>query len=241
MATFDGAIKTKTRVNLAKDAFNPGMGSLVGSSFKEDAKIMGTRNELVMGDITLKDMANVTRLIMGNDTTTIMGNKAHTTMGTSNKTIFGVYTKVMMAVYNRNVMSAEMKLTIGPTTKTILGPVTCLNPTVSMFNSGDWFETKLTKGGAYLFRTTNVAADVAIRGTNTQMTVFETLSKGIQTKVDGLKNAAVPGLKNKMVAVAIAIEAARSDINGIHPDVRAVRPAIGCELNVPPDTIPGLQ
>jgi hypothetical protein len=217
------------------------MGSLVGSAFTEDAKILGTRNELVTGNITLKFMANVTKMVMANCTATVMGNKTHTTMGTSNKTITGVYTKVMMAVYNRQVMASEMKLTVGPTIKTILGPVTCLNPTVSMFNSGDWFETKKAKGCAYIFRTTNVGIDVAIRGTNTQVAIFETLSKAIQTKVDGLKNAAVPGLKNKMVALAIAIEAVRSDINGIHPDVRGVRPAIGCELNVPPDTIPGLQ
>ncbi|MBY0508014.1 MAG: hypothetical protein K2X03_29145 [Bryobacteraceae bacterium] len=241
MSTFDGATGISTRVDISGDAFTPNMGSLVGSSFKEDTKIMGTRNEMVLGDITLKFMANVTKLVFGNCTATVMGNKSHTTMGTSMKTIMGVYTKMMMSVYNRQVMSSEMKLTIGPTLKTILGPVTCLNPTVSMFNSGDWFETKWTKGAAYLFRTTNVGADVAIRGTNTQVALFEVLSKGIQSKVDGLKNATVAGLKNGLVACCIAVEAVRSDINGIHPDVRGVRPAIGCELNVPPDTIPGLQ
>ena len=233
MGTFDGQIKTPTRVGLDRDAFHPSMGSLVDSSFAEEMKVIGTRNVFVTGNTTLKAMANVTASIMGNKTDTIMG--------ISTKTISGAYTKVMKSNYNRQVMASEMTLTIGPTLKTMMGPVTYSNPTQTNSDSGDWFETRWRKGLACLFRTTNIGLDVTLRVTSTQLTIFKSQCDAIDVALDGLKNAFVASIRNDAAAICIATHLACANIRGIHTDVRGVRAGGGCEMSTPPTSLPGVQ
>ncbi len=225
MGTFDGAIQTKTRVALDGDAFQPEMGSLVGSVFKEEAKVLGTRNELVTGDTTLNFLTNVMTLVNGNN--------VHTTGGTSNKTIIGIYTKVTQSVYNRQVMAVEMKLTVGATIKTTLGPVVVSCATQSAETSPQRFKCDWWKGDALGVRFALVGSDTAIRGYNLQMNIGSAVANATETKVITVKNT-VNLIRSAVVSTAINLAVARTDISGINPEVRGVRPSIGWESNMPP-------
>ena len=113
MATFDGAVKTKTRVRLDKDKFQPGMGVLGAASETEQALIHGNHKEQVFGthnrfvdkttDIVLKGAVKVTMLntlnwtVMGN---TIIGYQANLTVfvaGTTMQTFVGNVTNSYLA------------------------------------------------------------------------------------------------------------------------------------------------
>lgn len=225
MGTFDGAIQTKTRVALDGDAFQPEMGSLVGSVFKEDAKVLGTRNELVTGDTTLNFLTNVVTMVNGNN--------AHTTGGTSNKTIIGIYTKVTMSVYNRQVMAVEMKLTVGATIKTTLGPVVVSCATQSTDTSPEWFDNKWAQVNLYGTQLTMAGLDTTIAAYSLQMSIGSAEAKATKTKVITVENT-LNFIRSAVVATAMNIAVARTDISGINPEVRGVRPSIGWESNMPP-------
>lgn len=233
MPVFDGKVKTQTRVGIAGDRFSPAMGLLVGSSFKEDVFNHGTLNQLVTGDITRTYAANEVIKIAGNQNQIIAGNQM--------EIIAGVTTRVHTGLLMQTMVGGEMTVCVGPYNRTDVASVTWLCPTATMINSGDLFETKIQKCGAYAFRFTGIGADVTIRMSKTDISVNATDVKAIETKLKTLQNKLLAGLKNRAAALCIAIEAARSDIKGIHPEVRAARPAVGIELSVPPDTLPGIQ
>lgn len=241
MATFDGSVKTRTRVALDGDSFTPAMGALVGSGNQEDVLNHGTLNQNVTGNVTRIFMADETIETLGSQTETINGSRTATILGQETETLVGGRSTTIVGMLTENFVSGQMTVCLGPYNRTDVASVCWLCPSSTQINSGDWFECKATKGGAYLFRTTSVAYDVATRFAKTDICLNDFKLWGIQTKLQTLQSKMLAGLKNAVVMTTMAIEAARADINGIHPEVRAVRTSVGCEIAAPPTSMPGAQ
>jgi hypothetical protein len=105
----------------------------------------------------------------------------------------------------------------------------------------EWFESKWYQCSAIFSNFTALGIDLALKHHNIDFTIHNVNTEGICTKIKNLENALVTGLKNTAKAALIAVAMARSDINGIHPEVRAARPAVGVETSAPPSSLPGAQ
>lgn len=241
MKVFDGTNKTPTRIDLSGDSFSPNMGVLVGSSNTEDVMNHGTLNQLVQGNVTRTFMANETITLMGNQTDTIMGNQTFTLMGNHTGTIMGTCTTTIIGMLSETLVAGQMTLCAGPHVRTDVASSVWMCPGGTFINSGDLYETKLTNCAAYLFQQQNVATAVDVFGLKSEVVVAKNKSEAIQTKLQNLSNKMVAGLRNTAQATCIAIHLMRSDMTGAHPEVRAVRPAVGCEISAPPSSIPGVQ
>jgi len=241
MAVFDGKIKVPTRIRLEGDNFAPRMGALVGSSNTEDVLNHGTLNQVVQGNVTRTFLGNETITLMGNQTWTIMGNQTFFLMGNHTGTINGNCTKTILGMLVETLVAGQNTLCVGPYNRTDIAPSTWLCPSSSQFNSGSWMESKLHKISCVPLRLTFLGIDTTVRQTNIDITINKVKTDSICTKIRNLENAAVAGLKNTGKALMIAVEMARSDINGIHPEVRAARPAVGVEISAPPSSLPGAQ
>ncbi|MGB9610046.1 MAG: hypothetical protein ACPL7M_03665 [Bryobacteraceae bacterium] len=241
MKVFDGTNKTPTRIDLSGDSFSPNMGALVGSSNTEDVMNHGTLNQLVQGNVTRTFMANETITLMGNQTETIMGNQTFTLMGSHTGTIMGTCTTTIIGMLSETLVAGQMTLCVGPHTRTDVASSVWMCPGGTFINSGDLYETKLTNCAAYLFQQQNVATAVDVFGLKSEVVVAKNKSEAIQTKLQNLSNKMVASLRNTAQATCIAIHLMRSDMTGAHPEVRAVRPAVGCEISAPPSSLPGVQ
>jgi hypothetical protein len=132
MPAFDGSIKTKTRVPLDKDAFSPGMGSLVGSGVTEQAKIHGNQKVEVFGtvdwhftgatkwqmDATFKiQVEGAVNQDYNNDYTyNILGKTDGTHVSSSHY--------LYVSPRSDNMMSSHTTMNIGPKTSTFVAPLT---------------------------------------------------------------------------------------------------------------------
>jgi hypothetical protein len=240
MPVFDGSIKTKTRVRLDHDAFTPKMGALTGSGFKEDALIHGTRNEVVDGDITLLYKANVKRTIVADLTATTNGNVTRLTAGTTTENLVGNVTRLLNANHTQSVLGNEVVLNVGTTLHTRIGAVTELNPTATMRNSGDHYETKIFKGQNYAIRNTNIAVDIATRLENFQIGLHTTNLIQFQTRME-VTEAAVK-LVNLIAGVNLT-DLKASQLRAIAADgmMAAGKLLVGPRVQAPPESLPGIE
>ncbi len=239
MALFDGRVKVGTRISLEGDDFAPNMGALVGSSFKEDVLNHGTLNQVVQGNVTRMFLANETISLTGNQTVTIMGNQNFTLMGNMTLTIMGTCTKSITGMLSETLVAGQNTLCIGPYNRTDIAPCTWLCPSSSQLNSGSWMESKLHKISCVPVRLNVLGFDTTLRQTNIDVTISKVQTESLCTKIKNLENKAIAGLKNTTAAVCIATAMARSDIKGIHPEVRGVQASVGIETQAPPTTMPG--
>lgn len=241
MPVFDGQNKVPTRRNLAGDSFSPNMGSLTGSGYTEDTKINGTLNQLVTGEITRFFVSKEWVTITADRNESIAGTWYHTVQTETVMVCIGSTTVTRLGQLTQVYVTGENTLCVGPFNRTDVASCTWLCPTSTQINSGDLFETKINKSGAYAFRLTMVGIDTTVRMAKTDMSVNTVNTKPIETRLQNLQSHLLGGLKTAATAAAIAVEMARSDINGIHPEVRALRPAVGVEVSAPPTSLPGVQ
>lgn len=241
MSVFDGKVKVGTRISLEGDDFAPQMGALVGSSYTEDVMNHGTLNQLVQG--------NVTRLFCVNEDVTVTANQS-LKVGVNRSAAIGVndsltvganLTEMVGGMVNQTFGGGQMTTCAGPHMRTDVSSSVWMCPGGTFINSGNLYETKLTNCAFYLFQQQNVATAVDVFGLKSEVVVAKNKSEAIQTKLQNLSNKMVAGLRNTAQATCIAIHLMRSDMTGAHPEVRAVRPAVGCEISAPPSSIPGVQ
>lgn len=232
MATFDGAIKTRTRVPLDKDSFQPGMGSLVGSAFTEDAKILGKRNELVTGNITLKFMANEDIHLQGNQTEMIIGNRNLQIVGKESETVISGRTTMIVGQLTETYIAGQMTTCIGPYNRTDVAPVTWLCPTQTMINSGDLYECKIFDGAITAIAQQNTGIKIETTGQATAFTIHKMEATSFQTEVEMIHGMATittneaNGLNNLLSGMI-------NNASGTTARLRALDAGVGPEVSPP--------
>ena len=232
MATFNGNVKTKTRVPLDQDKFSPNMGSLVGSGNQEDTFIHGKLNQKVTADITRMFLANESIVTIGNQDEKIMGNRTMMMLGNETETIIAGRKSTVVGMVTESYIAGQMTSCIGPYNRTDVAPVTWLCPTSSQINSGDLYECKWFKGGAYLLRNTNVAVDVSMRGTNTQFHIHQLSASQFETKL-GVADTHACVTMNNIGGLSNFVGALRNHMNGTIAAIRMAEAQVGPEVSPP--------
>jgi len=241
MSLFDGRIKTGTRIDLDGDDFSPNMGALVGSSHKEDVLNHGTLNQVVQGNVTRLFCVNETITVNANQTLTVLANRSASILANDSLTVAANLTETVGGMVTQTYGGGQMTTCAGPHVRTDVSGSVWMCPAGTFINSGNLYEAKLTNCAAYAFQQQNVAIAVDVFGLKSEVVVAKNKSEAIQTKLQNLSNKMVAGLRNTAQATCIAIHLMRSDMTGAHPEVRAVRPAVGCEISAPPSSLPGVQ
>lgn len=217
---------------LAGDAFQPDMGSLVGSSFVEDAKIKGTRNELVNGNITLKFMSNEDIMLMGNQTETIMANRTLKIIGSENETVIAGRTTSIIGQLTESYIAGQMTSCIGPYNRTDVAPVTWLCPTQTMINSGDLYECKIFDGAITAIAQQNTGIKIETTGQATAFTIHKMEATSFQTEVEMIHGMATittneaNGLNNLLSGMI-------NNASGTTARLRALDAGVGPEVSPP--------
>jgi hypothetical protein len=242
MPVFDGANKTRTRIDLAGDKFTPGMGSLVGSGEKEEIKVHGTRKLTIDGNEDRTNKANLVHKVKGDHSLTVsqkqnvkvlgdyrffclsngditfVGNKIETDMSNLTVTIYGVETKTQLGGNNNT--------DIGPWSLVAQGFKNLLNPSSWMevkTNSGTLVTSMNVSMGAinlagFIQNTEAYAQQINILGHDTLIKGIDTEAKMLKQRLAGMVNAidglegSVQGLKTQAGAVEGKVKACEAGI-----------------------------
>ncbi len=233
MATFDGSIKTKTRVPLGEDAFQPGMGSLKSaSSSTEVALIKGTRTETihrnwkyeVWADVTGRINGSRTVRILTNDSLTVLGNVSHTTLGT---------TYSFHAQSHQTFNGApKTSFFLGAVTETHCQPRSIIEPTSLYKVLG--FKGEVV---AIMSQTNNVSK-VEFNGIATAISMYKCDLAMLKTDAKALENKACV-LKTEATALKAIAGALKSGVNAARAKVAALGMLIGARLGGPPTSLGG--
>lgn len=232
MSAFDGQIKTKTRVPIDRDSFNPAMGSLVGSSFKEEAKVLGTRNELVTGNITLKFMANEDIMLIGSQTETIMANRTLSITGQEKETVIGGRVTMIVGQLTETYVAGQMTTCIGPYNRTDVAPVTWLCPTQTMINSGDLYECKIFDGAITAIAQQNTGIKIETTGQATAFTIHKMEATSFQTEVEMIHGMATV-TTNEANGLNNLLSGMINNASGTTARLRALDAGVGPEVSPP--------
>lgn len=114
MGSFDGKTKTKTRVDLGKDAWKPQMGALGKSSQTDEALIHGTKKEQI--DMNLISTVTVNRTFQTNV-------NFQCTVGVMRKLQDSMYMHTTNSLYKRDVMGPTLHNRVGPTMIVFVAPL----------------------------------------------------------------------------------------------------------------------
>jgi len=241
MGLFDGRVKVATRISLEGDDFAPGMGALTGSAHKEDVLNHGTLNQVVQGDVTRNFLLNETITVGVNQNLTVCVNRSTTVSVNDSLTVGANLTETVAGMVTQTFGGGQMTTCGGPHVRTDASSSVWMCPGGTFINSGTIYEAKATNCAFYAFQQQNVAVAADVFGLKTEVVVAKNASEALTTKAQNLCNKVVAGLRNTAQATCIAIHLMRSDMTGAHPEVRAVRPAVGCEISAPPSSMPGVQ
>jgi len=241
MAVFDGKIKVGTRISLEGDDFAPEMGALVGSSYTEDVLNHGTLNQVVQGNVTRVFSMNETITVSVNQSVTVGANRSIKIGANDSLSIAANLYEVVGGMVTQTFGGGQMTTCAGPHIRTDLSVSIWMCPSGTYIDSGDLYECKLTNFACYAFQQQNVAVAADLFGLKTEVVVAKNTSEALTTYLQGISNNMVAGLRTAAFATLLAIHLMRSDITGAHPEVRAVRPAVGIEISAPPTSTPGVQ
>lgn len=153
MGVFDGSVQTNTRVRLDRDAFQPDMGTLVGSSWDEDILVHGSRNlmvdedmEIFVGGTTMETYVGaVDRAMFDTITTTVMSDETRTVIGTSTITRTGTTTRTHVDNVVETNLSTRIGNTIGAFMNSIVGPESRTSMAIKNLLNGSgptWIDVK---------------------------------------------------------------------------------------------------
>jgi hypothetical protein len=170
-------------------------------------------------------LANRSATILANDLLNVAANLTETVGGMVTQIYGGGQMITCAGPHMRTDISARIYLCSGGT----------------FINGGPKYEFKPFKGGVYPVSQMNYGLSANLAAVKVDVVIAKNLSTAITTKCQGVVNKLVAGIRNTAQAACIAIHLMRSDMTGAHPEVRAVRPAVGVEISAPPSSIPGVQ
>jgi hypothetical protein len=138
MPTFDGVIKTRTRVAINHDSFQPGMGVLGKASATEEALVHGNQKLKVDKDVTEEITGNYSLKIQKTSKTQVRGDvdvqylgeydlfvNGSTTMlfvGMTGQTYMSLRTERMQGAHNTHNVGPKMSVFIAPLTESHASP-----------------------------------------------------------------------------------------------------------------------
>jgi len=241
MSLFDGKIKTGTRIDLEGDDFSPNMGALVGSSYKEDVLNHGTLNQVVQGNVTRLFCVNETITVSANQTLTVGANRSATIGANDSLTVGANLTETVGAMVTQTYGGGQMTTCAGPHMRTDISARIYLCSGGTFINGGPKYEFKAFKGGVYPVSQMNYGLSANLAAVKVDVVIAKNVSSAITTKCQGVVNKMVAGIRNRVAATALCAQLHFSHISGTQLEARLARPAVGIELNVPADTVPGAQ
>ena len=236
MATFDGSTKTKTRVALGRDAFQPNMGSLVGTEFQVCAKVLGTRDELVHGNITLRFLANEDTFLRGNQTESISGDRVLAIGGSEEERVDGGRTTKVIGQLTETYVAGQLTTCYGPFNRTDVLVTWECSGSMSI-TGGDLYEFKLFDGACTAFSQSNTLAKLDTCGVSTSYTVYGLDVKSYQTEVEmingiaTLKTNEVNGFTNLLSGIIMGASGTTTYLRALESDVGPLLSpplALGC-------------
>lgn len=225
MAIFDGAIKTKTRVRLDKDKFQPGMGVLGAASETEQALIHGNQKEQVFGkheryvDLTTEIVLNGAVKVF------MMNTCLWTVIGNTNINFLANYTLLVggttMQTYIGNVMNTylagNINTHIGARVGTHAAPHQNVDPTTWLDVVNSWTQlvpVKQTIGGykndVFGVAMTFSGAKVDVAGARGAVNATELRTTGQKAAAE-LAKAEAGALKGRIEAMSSKLGALQAD------------------------------
>lgn len=218
--TFDGAPKVITRVALDQDAFNPGMGSLVGSANTEDAFVRGNFNVKTIGNTTWYNSLNWQMTVMGSRMTTIVQNQTLNVTGNSINSIIGNRTTNVVGFQTNLRVSGQSDTTVGPQVRTNCAPQ-------QESEAASWFEVKMAPVGAF-YGTINLstgANNVQAFAANAEFYIGQINVIGINACANGI-NASASAIDDAAKALENKIEGIETKLQALNNQVGAMKPAV---------------
>jgi hypothetical protein len=235
-AVFGGSTKISRAVpDPGTDKSLPSSGSLSWGGITGASAVAGTTGadcKLVNGDRWQQVNGNHTENVSTNVLTTIQGNVTRSVLGNEDFTTAGDVTRTIVGMLNETLVAGQSTSCVGPFNRTDVAPVTWLCPTSSQINSGDLYECKIFKGGAYAIRNVNVAVDTSIRILNEQIHVHQMSVAQFETKVSSIEGFACL-TTNKVGAVGNFLGGLRNNMTGMTSKLRAMEAGVGPEVTPP--------
>lgn len=240
MATFDGAIKTKTRVPLGKDKFQPGMGQLKKSApFAELILITGDVGEKVKGNVFSKVTLDVKRTIQGSLTTTIHTNETRTTFGNTTSTRTGTTTDTKVGAIVETNLSTRIGTQVGALMNTIVSPESRTSLAIKNLLNGSgpaWIDVKQNSTTLVLAINTSMGGmnNCFFIGNN-EAYANQINMLGIDQALKGLEGA-LKGSDNNIGFLGIKVKALKNDTKAVAGNIGAsvgTGPGLGNVANGP--------
>lgn len=240
MAIFDGAIKTKTRVPLGKDAFQPGMGVLTKSSpFAEEIRITGDVSEKIIGNFTSIVVKDVKRTIIGSLTTTIITNETRTTTGNTTLTRTGTTTVTNVAAVVETSLSTRIGTQVGALMNTIVSPETRVTLAIKNLLNGTgpaWIDVKQNSTTLVLAMNTSMGSfNNCFFIKNTEAYASQVNLLGIDQALKGMEGS-LKGLEDNIGFLGIKVKALKNDTKAVAGNIGAsvgTGPGLGNVANGP--------
>jgi len=235
---FDGQIKTRTRVAIDRDAFQPGMGALGAGSETEEALIHGNRKEKVDGnwDYTVVGTTSVT--LTGAVTIRCLSTLNTNVIGASTITFIGAVTSTYISNVIRTIIAQELHTTIGPTIDNRIAvylrnhaaPATKNDPTVLFEIAGQKVKLEPVKITIGILKTDIYAASLGFYGFKFDLSVMKA------RKSDGDIAAGI--LKLRAGGAKADAEGAKAAVAGAKPEAGGANPRLEPEVNGAPTANP---
>lgn len=231
MATFDGAIKTKTRVPLGKDKFQPGMGVLSKSSaFAEEIRITGDVSEKILGNFTSIVTLDVKRTILGSLTTTILTNETRTTTGNTTFTRTGTTTITNVAAVVETSLATRIGTQVGALMNTIVSPESRVSLAIKNLLNGSgpaWIDVKQNS------TTLVLAVNTSMGGMNNCFFIGNNEAYANQINMLGIDQA-LKGLEGSLLGSENNIGFLGIHVKALKNDTKAVAGNIGASVGTGP-------
>ncbi|MCS7042673.1 MAG: hypothetical protein NZR01_07765 [Bryobacteraceae bacterium] len=184
MGSFDGKTKTKTRVEIGKDAWKPKMGALGKGSQTDEALIHGTKKEQI--DVNLISTVTVNRTFQTNV-------NFQCTVGAMRKLQDTIFMHATNGLHKRDVTGPSLVNRVGPTLNTFVSPLTenhsaprMMNePTSNMNNIVSFLKTFIDEKNIGLNSSEAYANKFALSGLNNDHKAIANGIVGLELKLAG--------------------------------------------------------
>lgn len=222
MPTFDASTKTKTRVDIGKDAWKPSMGALGKGSQKDEALIHGTKKEQI--DMNHMSTVNINRTFQTNV-------NFQCTVGVMRKLQDNIYMHTTNSMQKRDVMGPSLYNRVGPTMITFVAPLveshaaprSLAEPAVRMEQVTNAIKAALDDQEVQGFAKSATGIKLEAIGISTTTTGVETFIKGMA--------AGVTVLKDKTTALENHTATAKMQQKAVELDVEALETKTGLDLS----------
>jgi len=229
MPTFDASIKTRTRVGLDRDAFQPGMGSLSkGGSETEQARIHGNQKEQIFGKHDRYIDGTTTIVFNGAVKFFMMDTLLHTVIGSATVNFLDKHTLLVggasihtyIGTVMQTYLAAHMHTHLGARVGTHAAPHQNVEPTSWIDVVTSWTQLASVKQTIGIYKCDAFGAAMAISGVKVDASGSKGAAQLSELKTSGQK-AAAELAKTEAKALKAAVEGLTSKLGAMEADAQA--------------------